>query len=47
MIWIVDASAAVRWFIEEEAHVHADEVLNVSIKGRITTKIAVAVEKRR
>lgn len=27
MIWIVDASVAVRWFIEEEAHVHADEVL--------------------
>jgi len=27
MMWIVDASVAVRWFIEEEAHVHADEVL--------------------
>ena len=27
MIWIVDASVAVRWFIEEEAHVHAEEVL--------------------
>ena len=27
MIWIVDASVAVRWFIEEETHVHADEVL--------------------
>jgi len=27
MIWIVDASVAVRWFIEEEANVHADEVL--------------------
>jgi predicted nucleic acid-binding protein len=27
MIWVVDASVAVRWFIEEEAHVHADEVL--------------------
>lgn len=28
MIWVVDASVAVRWFIEEEAHAHADEVLN-------------------
>lgn len=27
MIWIIDASVAVRWFIEEEAHPHADEVL--------------------
>jgi len=27
MIWIIDASVAVRWFIEEEAHAHADEVL--------------------
>lgn len=27
MIWIVDASVAVRWFIEEEAHANADEVL--------------------
>ena len=27
MMWIVDASVAVRWFIEEEAQVHADEVL--------------------
>ena len=27
MIWVVDASVAVRWFIEEEVHVHADEVL--------------------
>jgi predicted nucleic acid-binding protein len=27
MIWIIDASIAVRWFIEEEAHAHADEVL--------------------
>jgi predicted nucleic acid-binding protein len=28
MIWIVDASVALRWFIEEEAHGHADDVLN-------------------
>ena len=27
MIWILDASVAVRWFIEEEAHPHADVVL--------------------
>ena len=27
MIWIIDASVAVRWFIDEEAHPHADEVL--------------------
>jgi predicted nucleic acid-binding protein len=27
MIWIIDASIAVRWFIEEEAHAHADDVL--------------------
>ena len=27
MIWIIDASLAIRWFIDEEAHAHADEVL--------------------
>ena len=27
MIWVIDASVAVRWFIEEEAHPHADEIL--------------------
>jgi predicted nucleic acid-binding protein len=27
VIWIVDASVALRWFIQEEAHHHADEVL--------------------
>jgi len=27
MIWVIDASVAVRWFIEEETHPHADEVL--------------------
>ncbi len=27
MIWVVDASVAVRWFIEEETHALADEVL--------------------
>ena len=27
MIWVIDASVAVRWFIEEETHPNADEVL--------------------
>jgi predicted nucleic acid-binding protein len=27
VIWIIDASVALKWFIEEEAHPHADEVL--------------------
>jgi len=27
VIWVIDASVAVRWFIDEEAHAHADEVL--------------------
>lgn len=27
MIWIIDASVAVRWFIEEEIHANAEEVL--------------------
>jgi len=27
MIWVIDASVAVRWFIEEESHLHADLVL--------------------
>lgn len=27
MIWIIDASVALRWLIKDEAHVHADEVL--------------------
>lgn len=27
MIWVVDASVALRWFIDEEAHPNADEVL--------------------
>lgn len=27
MIWVVDASVAVRWFIEQESHPHADIVL--------------------
>jgi predicted nucleic acid-binding protein len=27
VIWVIDASVAIRWFIEEEAHPRADEVL--------------------
>jgi len=27
MIWVLDASVALRWLIEDEAHVNADEVL--------------------
>lgn len=27
MIWVVDASVAIRWFIEQESHRHADLVL--------------------
>lgn len=27
MIWVIDASVALRWFIKQEAHAHADEVL--------------------
>lgn len=27
MIWIVDASVALKWFVEEERHPHADQVL--------------------
>ena len=33
MIWIVDASVAVRWFLEEEAHDCADEVLKKIIEA--------------
>ncbi|MEI8172082.1 MAG: type II toxin-antitoxin system VapC family toxin [Deltaproteobacteria bacterium] len=27
MIWVIDASIAVRWFLEDESHPHADAVL--------------------
>jgi predicted nucleic acid-binding protein len=27
MIWVVDASVALRWFIKEESHAHADAIL--------------------
>ena len=32
MIWIIDASVAVRWFLEDEAHDCADEVLQAVIE---------------
>ncbi len=32
MIWIIDASVAVRWFLEDEAHDCADEVLKAVIE---------------
>ena len=27
MIWVVDASVAVRWFLKDETHPNADKVL--------------------
>jgi len=32
MIWVIDASVAVRWLIEDEAHSHADEVLEKAVQ---------------
>ena len=32
MIWIIDASVVVRWFLEDEAHDCADEVLKAVIE---------------
>lgn len=32
MIWVIDASIAVRWFIEEETHPNADEVLGAVVQ---------------
>ena len=32
MIWIIDASVAVRWLLEDEAHDCADEVLKAVIE---------------
>jgi predicted nucleic acid-binding protein len=28
MIWVIDASVAIRWFIEQESHPHADLILD-------------------
>ena len=32
MIWVIDASVAVRWFIEDEAHPHANDVLEKAVQ---------------
>ena len=32
MIWVVDASVALRWFLEDEAHAYADEVLEAVVE---------------
>jgi len=32
MIWVIDASVAVRWLIEDESHPHADEVLEKAVQ---------------
>jgi predicted nucleic acid-binding protein len=32
MIWVIDASVAMRWLIEDEAHPHADEVLEKAVQ---------------
>ncbi len=31
MIWVIDASVAVRWFISEEVHMNAEEVLKALV----------------
>jgi predicted nucleic acid-binding protein len=32
MIWIIDASVAVRWLLENETHPHADDVLEKAVQ---------------
>ena len=32
MIWVIDASVAVRWLIEDESHPHAEEVLEKAVE---------------
>ena len=32
MIWVIDASVAIRWFLKDEAHPHADTVLRQLIE---------------
>jgi predicted nucleic acid-binding protein len=32
MIWVIDASVALRWLIEDEVHPHADEVLEKAVQ---------------
>ena len=33
MIWVIDASVALRWFLQEEQHPHADAVLQAVINN--------------
>ena len=33
MIWVIDASVAVRWLIEDETHPHAEEVLQKLVQN--------------
>jgi predicted nucleic acid-binding protein len=33
MIWVLDASVAIRWFIEDETHKNADQVLKRIVKS--------------
>ncbi len=32
MIWVIDASVALRWYLEEEAHDSADEILKAVVE---------------
>jgi len=32
MIWVIDASVALRWYLEDEAHDCADEVLKAIVE---------------
>ena len=32
MIWVIDASVAVRWLIADESHPHADEILEKAVQ---------------
>lgn len=31
MIWVIDASVAVRWYLEDEAHPNADRILEIVV----------------
>ncbi len=37
MIWIIDASVAVRWLIEGENHPHAADVLEKAAEATVVT----------
>jgi predicted nucleic acid-binding protein len=46
MIWVIDASVALRWYLEDEPHDYADEVLRAVIEdpGRFTVPELFAFE---